>query len=307
MEVVMKKGFTDKGVSLVVLIVVITVVGILGAGIVSFMGVKQRSYPAQAQAYQALNLAHAGIEFAIRYANDRFEENQESLSESISKCGTGKSINFGNGKFTICYDDQKQAIKSIGEVGIAKREVWLNKPGSYVTGKGLFLTKIINDKYPPIQGCYDDCPSHQQNQYISIPVTNDYEQDVYIKHIEITLIPAQGSSNLLSGLYSGSTIVYDASNDKKNPNYLKKGKDSYICIPEPGGTENCKKTCPNPQTPAKIPYDYNLNLRIPPGPSTDILDFKSASIKGTYTLKFYFDFDTNYKNINTATMTFTIE
>ena len=55
-----------RGAALVILIIVITITGLIGAGILSMMGAKQRSYAFQLQSYQAYMLAHAGVEFAIR-------------------------------------------------------------------------------------------------------------------------------------------------------------------------------------------------------------------------------------------------
>ena len=59
-----------RGAALIILIIVITITGLIGAGILSMMGAKQRSYAFQLQSYQAYMLAHAGVEFAIRYACD---------------------------------------------------------------------------------------------------------------------------------------------------------------------------------------------------------------------------------------------
>ena len=53
-----------RGAALIILIIVITITGLIGAGILSMMGAKQRSYAFQLQSYQAYMLAHAGVEFA---------------------------------------------------------------------------------------------------------------------------------------------------------------------------------------------------------------------------------------------------
>jgi len=298
----MKTGYTERGASLVILIIIIVTLGILGTGIVSIMGVKQRSYPLQAQSYQAYNLANAGAEFAIRYANDRYVNFGESTQTSL---GSSKTVSFGSGNcgtFTIQYlGGADYTLKSLGVCGNAQREVRINKFAGYMQGSGFILTDVVDSVYPPKQGCYTFC-SGPANQNVSIPVTNTYDGDIYIKYITVTLDPAQGSANIISGLYQDGVLVYDPVTDKTNPNYQHHGKDDYVCIPAPGGS-GCNASA---IAPVKIPYAFNLNLKIPPGSFTQLLDFKSASITGTYTIKFYFDFDTNYNNLQSATMTFTI-
>jgi hypothetical protein len=298
----MKIEFTDKGMSLIILMGIIVAIGIIGAGIVSFMDVKQRSYPLQAQSYQALNLANAGVEFAVRYAYDRYAGSKQSAQDSL---GSPKTISFGSGNcgtFTIQYlGGADYTLKSLGVCGNAQREIRINKFAGYVQGNGLILTEVVNSAYPPIQGCYTYCPG-PANKNASVPLTNTFGQDIYVKYIEIMLEPDQGSTNLVSGLYLDGTLVYDPATDTTNPNYMKQGQDDYICLTTPAGNG-----CSAPAvTPAKIPYAFNLNLIIPPGSSTQILYFKSASISGTFTIKLYYDFDSNYNNLQSATMSFTI-
>jgi hypothetical protein len=66
----MKKQLTDKGVALVMLIVAILITGLIGAGITSFMASKKASEELPLYSYQAYLLAHAGVEFTIRYIHD---------------------------------------------------------------------------------------------------------------------------------------------------------------------------------------------------------------------------------------------
>lgn len=279
-----------KGVSLVILIVIIIVISALGVGIASFMGAKQRSYLLQAQAYQALNLANAGVEFAIRYAKDRSE-----AGESVKDClGTAKTINFGNGSFEIQYmDDPDYTLKSIGNCGSATREVWLKRFPGYIMGKGFVLTKTIDSA---------DSPS-SSGRNVHVPLTNLYGQAIYIKQIEINMTPTQGSNNRIKTISVSGNEVYNYTGDPTNPNLDGQGANMGICIPTLGGGG-----CPSGSiTPARIPYGFNLNQAIPPGSITEILDFSSASVRGNYIMTFTYDFNTDYKNPKTATMTFTIQ
>ena len=291
----MKIRLTDRGMSLVILIVIITVIGFLGAGIVSFMGAKQKSYPIHVKSHQALGLANAGIEFAIRYAYDKYQAGQ-----SIQDClGLPVTVNFGNGSFTIQYiGGSGYTLKSVGISGNATREVRLNKFPSYSTGEGFVLTGIIDASYSP--------SSHSSN--VSLPLTNLYDQTIYIKYIRLTLNPTTGGSNRVKTISIGGSTVYDFKNkipqdDSSNPNKDGHGANKGICIPTSGGAG-----CPSGSlTPAQIPYAFNLNLAIPPGGITEILDFNSASVKGTYMVEFTYDFNIGYSNPKVATMTFTID
>lgn len=123
----MKMWLTEKGVSLIMLIISITITSIIGAGIVSFMGAKQKSYPYQIQSYQALNLANAGVEFAIRYAYDNRNGFNIDPSDYIPSTSPGKIIEpfgTGQGTFELIYSTASNGtITSIGTYGLSKRTV----------------------------------------------------------------------------------------------------------------------------------------------------------------------------------------
>ena len=116
---------TEKGFSLVVLIVAITLTSLLGVGIVSFMGAKQKTLVPQVQTYQAHAIAHAGIEFAIRYAYDNKDDNDFPGSHFP------KTISFGGGSFTIMYDSSNNMVRSVGTYETASRTIELTNFRSY--------------------------------------------------------------------------------------------------------------------------------------------------------------------------------
>lgn len=117
---------SEKGISLVFLIVAITLTSILGAGVASFMSAKQKSVVPQAQAYQAYAIAHAGIEFAIRYAYDN-KDDADFPGTHLSH----KTVAFGGGTFTVNYDQANNQLTSVGTYGTATRTVELAKFRSY--------------------------------------------------------------------------------------------------------------------------------------------------------------------------------
>lgn len=119
------KWLTEKGISLVILIVAITLTSLLGAGIISFMGAKQKTLVPQAQTYQAYSIAHAGIEFAIRYAYDNKDDNDFPNSHFP------KTVSFGGGSFTITYDSTNNTVQSVGVYETASRTIQLTNFRSY--------------------------------------------------------------------------------------------------------------------------------------------------------------------------------
>jgi hypothetical protein len=133
--------FNKKGVALIILIITITIVAVMGAGIVSFMGAKQKSYTLQVQSYQAYTLAHAGVEFAVRYAHDNWVDFNSNPYTYISGpitpvyCTTtnGKNIrdSSNNTLFYLCYDNTSDKLTSIGVSGATQRKVVLSNFRTY--------------------------------------------------------------------------------------------------------------------------------------------------------------------------------
>jgi hypothetical protein len=119
-----------RGAALIILIIVITITGLIGAGILSMMGAKQRSYAFQLQSYQAYMLAHAGVEFAIRYAYDNKDGFKNFPTTYIPSSPPGKSIvpfGSGNGSFELIYNHSVSngTLTSIGRYGATQRTIRL--------------------------------------------------------------------------------------------------------------------------------------------------------------------------------------
>lgn len=88
----------SKGIALIMLIIAITITALIGAGITSFMASKKATKDYSIYSYQAYTLAHAGIEFAIRYAHDNrvdFVLNPNNyITSYVSSCVAGTSANW---------------------------------------------------------------------------------------------------------------------------------------------------------------------------------------------------------------------
>ncbi len=326
----MKTRSSDCGIALVALVVMIVVLGLLGTLIVSFMGSKLKSYPIQLQSYQAFNLANAGAEFAIRYAKDRFEN--EALREAVTvSLGSEVTVNCGsdcgNRSFRIQYHVQEPVsgsyLTSIATVGNASREVRVNKFAGFVAGGGIVHSPVVDEGclVERDAGCYDancvkmdKCPSGLTNNKASaLPVTSMFDDTVYVKYIEIRMDPTTGSANKIQQLYFGGAKHYDSTsecgNPDLNPNCMGKAANEGVCVPKTDGTG-----CPaGSLSKAQIPYQGriptpSLNLVFDPGSATEIIEFNSASISGTYYVDFYYDVDPNYSNpLKKVSMKYTIK
>ncbi len=109
----MRTIFNNKGVSLVVLIVIMLGIALIGGGVAAVMGSKQKSYPFALNSFNAYQIANAGAEFAIRYYKD---------NAAFPPLNT--DISFGGGTFTLSGDiSPNNRIISTGTYSGVTRQV----------------------------------------------------------------------------------------------------------------------------------------------------------------------------------------
>ena len=106
--VIMKMLFNNKGISLVILLVAMTLISVLGASFVSLMSSKQKSFLHQIDSYRAMNIANAGVEYAIRFASD----GTDTLGNSIffTNPTLAMTRNLGQGTFDLVYSGYSNNI-----------------------------------------------------------------------------------------------------------------------------------------------------------------------------------------------------
>jgi hypothetical protein len=134
---------SQRGVSLLVLVIMVTVFAGVAIGFVTLLRSRHESYPYQVQSYQAYALAHAGAEFAIRYAKD----NQSGLISNTTTYFpvTGyKDFTFGNGTFSLRYvPGCPDKLYSRGTCGTATREVELSNLGILSgSGNSVYMSSV---------------------------------------------------------------------------------------------------------------------------------------------------------------------
>lgn len=153
----------NKGISLVVLLVAITLISVLGASLVSVMTSKQKGFLHQIDSYRALNLANAGVEYAIRFASDAtdnsiFYTNQELIMT--------KYFFQGQGSFEIRYTFNKNIDEDV-----------LEAKGSYRNSASRFVRLHHFRRYiSPLTLVPDKNTMPKKNgTYVVIPVINNNE------------------------------------------------------------------------------------------------------------------------------------
>ncbi|MHB8089647.1 MAG: hypothetical protein ACYDH2_15500 [Anaerolineaceae bacterium] len=77
--VIMKIQSNNSGVALIVLIFAITILSVLAASFASFVGARHKGVFYQINSYRALNIANAGMEYAIKYASEETQKPNSDL------------------------------------------------------------------------------------------------------------------------------------------------------------------------------------------------------------------------------------
>jgi hypothetical protein len=194
--VTMKMLFTNKGISLVVLLIAMTLISVLGASFVSLMSSKQKSFLHQIDSYRALNLANAGVEYAIRFASDGTDTYGNSIF--FTNQGLTMTRNFGQGAFDLTYrysinidDDVLTATGSYRNS--ARRVVSLSRFRRYLSP----LTLVPNATTLP----------YRNSTQVVIPVINNNESPFLT--VNVINLAANTSGVYLQQILLGPTIVFD--------------------------------------------------------------------------------------------------
>ncbi len=286
---IMKMLSNNKGVSLVVLIVAMTLIAILGVSFVSLMGTKQKSVIYQTDSYRALNIANAGVEYAIRYVGDHIDTtgtNQNdffhnpaaypevpvvsSLPDTTNLNTTQwNRVDFGNGRFYLSYylntanpDDSinNKILYSVGVYGQTERLVKLKKYLAYAspTSIGLGRLNLVPNSRPSING-----------NYLIVPVMHLYDgnttTDITISSIQVTGDFSNNFTKELREIYfrnnniPGGTLIYSYSS---YPSFCS-------AYPAPPGELPCRHVFPHncieipDNGPSTLPLNF-LNVTMPP-------------------------------------------
>jgi len=294
----------------VILIIAMTIIAVLGAGFISLVGSKHRGFLHQRDSYRALNLANAGVEYAIRYVGDSINPSPNtndffhnptiypnvpvvsSLPDTANlSSAQWKKIDFPdvNGSFYLSYylsatypDDSEsnKILYSVGVSGTAQRIVKLKRFLGYASPSttGLGALNLVPNSRPRISG-----------NYVVVPVINMYEPTIRISSIEFEVNLTNNltkefrdisfnSVNQSSGAvvyYTYSSYSYTCSSAAEPPPACRRG--NYIEIPDNG-----------PKT-ASLNMSGNVDI---PGYSIRWFFFRfnesGSDLRGIYEMKFNF-------------------
>jgi hypothetical protein len=187
--VIMKTLSNNRGISLIVLIVAMTLIALLGASFVSLMGSKQKGFIYQNDSYHALNIANAGMEYAVRYASDAFLEDTNNffMNPTITKTfPTTGTFSGGNFDITYYYNQtvpSQDYINVIGRYKSVARTIRLSNFRRYITA----ITHVPDAGYRP---AVISVPSTSVN--IHIPFINN---DISSKTINAFTLSILGGVN----------------------------------------------------------------------------------------------------------------
>lgn len=178
------------------LVVAMTLIAILGASFVSFMGSKQKGFLYQIDSYKALNIANAGVEYAIRTVYD----NIASPEAYIAQCDSLTVQNFADGQFKFCY----QSDYTNSEFNTLRVEGIYDGGSSTHTAIAARTVKLTHFMNYASKNSLSGIPYNLPGSYssitnsIMIPIINAYGNDISINRVDLSL---SGSSSNLRYIY----------------------------------------------------------------------------------------------------------
>ena len=191
--------FNNKGISLVVLIVVMLGVAIIGGGVATVMSSKHKSYPFALNSFKAYQIANAGIECAIAWVKDPNNLNKGSFTSANNL----SNISFGEGGGTfstvISGTSPPYLLTSTGTFNGVSRKVTLKKFENFV------LPGDIN---------FDD-PNVLSSGFI--PIESQIGQTIVVNPTQGTISLGQGKQESFGAVwYRGNSTAADCINGSCN-------------------------------------------------------------------------------------------
>jgi hypothetical protein len=201
----MKTLSNNKGISLVILIVVMTLIAILGASFVSLMGSKQKGFLYQINSYRALNIANAGVEFAIRYVSDGLSDTTDPDNTFFNNPSASITRGFAGGTFVFTYyhdynndgNNNDSTVVATGDYPathpVSRREIRMSNFRHYL--RPITLIPVLGNR-PRIN------PINTAQVFVPIICNND--NTIFVTQIDITV----NAVNVYLYLYRDGTNVF---------------------------------------------------------------------------------------------------
>lgn len=183
--VIMKTLSNNKGAALIILIIAMTLISVLGASMVSIMGAKQRGFIFQSDSYRALNLANAGVEYAILYLSDSLKDtNSQYLQDPNQFQNLASPVvkNLSaNESFSFFYNYNNDRLSVSGLFGNSNRQVALSNFRRYMDS----LT-FQYDPAVPLSSRKPYRTIDATNYYINVPIINNNNLSISVPSINVT-------------------------------------------------------------------------------------------------------------------------
>jgi hypothetical protein len=201
--VTMKMLSNNKGVALIVLIVAMTLIAILGTSFVSLIGSKQKGFLYQINSYRALNIANAGVEYAIRYVSDGLSDTTNPSNNFFNNPSAAVTRGFAGGTFTFTYDHINNRITVTGNYPdpspVSRRDVRLSSFRRYLSPITLVPDVTLTDRVPSVNTL--------NNRKIIMPVINNNEVSTNVSRIDVSVNLT--GKYLKYVLFEGGSPVFD--------------------------------------------------------------------------------------------------
>ena len=154
-----------RGVSIIALIIIMTVLGSLGYVFSALIATKQYSMGMAAPSQQAFYIANSGIEYGIRYASER------GWTGAALNGLDGMAVNLGQGQFTLDYNGTADTLSSAGQVSASQREVELENFTSFVSN--IQCLELVTSIDPPSIRGIPACTYNQSGKtYVMFYIRN---------------------------------------------------------------------------------------------------------------------------------------
>jgi hypothetical protein len=205
----MRTIFNNKGISLVVLIVIMLGIGLIGGGVATIMSSKQKSYPFVVNSYKAYEIANAGAEFAFRYAVDNNFPTALTVVEQTN-------VSFGGGTFTTTYISGTDTLESTATFRGVTRVVRLGRNVSSGGTKG--FSEYVLEARGGGEGGSDinfGDPAYMAANFL--PMESQSGQAIVINPAAGTISLGQGVTETFGAVwYSGNNAAGDCINGSCN-------------------------------------------------------------------------------------------
>jgi hypothetical protein len=271
----------NKGISLVVLVVAMTLIAILGTSFVALMSSKQKGFLYQVDSYRALNLANAGVEYAIRYVSDGLSDTTNPSNNFFSNSNATVTRGFAGGTFNFTYNHINNRILVTGIYPdtnpLSRRDVMLSNFRRYLSPISL-----------KPDGLTASIPQRNLND-IDIPTMSNNDIDFTVTRIDVSIIT---NTNMYLNILREGTAIFSNS-----------GSVPYApCLPTPipicynlangiytysgNYTYRFDLTSPNPNHVMDSTHIYTLHFSGPPPPGLYRIDFYTSLSITPYTIRF---------------------